>query len=213
MRLSTPGQAISLRDWELGDLEPFRFVNIGHHRWMDLNGPYYPRPTVDELDEQIVAKAKLIAANDWTTPRTQQVITNEANEFLGMVSWYWQSQETRWLSIGLVIYDEANWRQGIGYQALRIWCQYLLDQQPELARLDLLARSLASRLKRDSAMLASSTASTTTESAWACSATNGIDSNSLSSPNTGSKTPNLAPWGRNIRHTRSLVTTGYACFL
>jgi len=137
MRLSTPGQAISLRDWELGDLEPFRFANIGHHPWMDLNGPYYPRPTVDELDEQIVAKAKLITANDWTTPRTQQVITNEANEFLGMVSWYWQSQETRWLSIGLVIYDEANWRRGIGYQALRIWCQYLLDQQPELARLDL----------------------------------------------------------------------------
>jgi len=56
---------------------------------------------------------------------------------LGMVSWYWQSKETHWLSIGLVIYDAENWGKGIGYEALKLWIDYLFEANKNLVRMDL----------------------------------------------------------------------------
>jgi len=53
------------------------------------------------------------------------------------VSWYWQSQETHWLSVGLVIYDPAYWGQGRGYDALGLWSDYLFQALPAIVRLDL----------------------------------------------------------------------------
>lgn len=55
----------------------------------------------------------------------------------GRVSWYWQSEETNWLSVGIVIYDPADWQQGWGYESLGLWCDYLLGTMPQLVRLDL----------------------------------------------------------------------------
>ena len=53
------------------------------------------------------------------------------------MSWYWQSQETHWLSVGLVIYDPAYWGQGRGYDALGLWSDYLFQALPAIVRLDL----------------------------------------------------------------------------
>lgn len=56
---------------------------------------------------------------------------------IGLVSRYWISEETQWAAIGIVIYDPAHWRQGIGYEALGLWTDYLFEQQPSWVRLDL----------------------------------------------------------------------------
>lgn len=44
---------------------------------------------------------------------------------LGQVSWYWESKETDWRRLGIVIYDPASWNAGRGTEALRLWTTYL----------------------------------------------------------------------------------------
>ena len=71
-------------------------------------------------------------------PRRRLVIAQKENDqFVGLVSRYWQSKETNWLSIGIGIYDDSLWGQGIGYEALGLWCDYLFQAMPILTRLDL----------------------------------------------------------------------------
>jgi len=36
-----------------------------------------------------------------------------------------------------VLYDPATWGQGLGYEALGLWGDYLFTELPKIARLDL----------------------------------------------------------------------------
>jgi len=132
------GKTIQIRDWELDDLELFRFWNTGYHKFMGFNGPYYARPTAEEIEETIKQYQQNIKDNNWETPRTRLAIADmETNKLLGTVNWYWQSEETNWKSIGIVIYDDNYWSKGIGFEALDLWMTYLFEQDPTLVRLDL----------------------------------------------------------------------------
>jgi RimJ/RimL family protein N-acetyltransferase len=53
------------------------------------------------------------------------------------VSWYWQSQETHWASVGIVIHKEEYWAKGYGSDAFPIRISYLFDANPQWVRLDL----------------------------------------------------------------------------
>lgn len=132
------GTRICLRDWQLGDLGRYEHWNTGHHAWMDYDGPYYPKLTPEKLQETLEKLRSKLEKGDWKSPRRRMVIAElESDKLIGAVSWYWQSQETNWRSIGIVIYDEANWGKGIGYEALCLWIDYLFEQEPDLVRLDM----------------------------------------------------------------------------
>lgn len=131
------GEKYTLRDWEIKDLKIYQYWETDHKKWKDFNGPYYPKITNAELKKQIdVIKIKIEATN-WPKLRKNLIIADEHNEMLGTVSWYWQSKETHWLSIGLVIYDDKNWSKGIGYEALSLWISYLFETNTNLVRMDL----------------------------------------------------------------------------
>ncbi len=132
------GKKIKLRDWQTRDIPVYRQWNIGHHTWMEFDGPYYPKMTEDEVRLSIERINKRIEENNFPPVRERMNICDLENDvFIGQVSSYWQSKETNWLSIGIVIYDEAFWSRGIGAEALDLWCAYLFKNMPELARLDL----------------------------------------------------------------------------
>ncbi len=137
------GGRVHLRDWRLADLEPYAEWMQPHHRWRQLDGPYYPRVTGERITRRLDTMRQRIARG-FTHPRTRMVISEtdvktgaESDALIGTVSRYWQSEETRWLSVGISIYDPANWGRGLGFEALGLWCQYLLDQPLDLARVDL----------------------------------------------------------------------------
>ncbi|MCP4417809.1 MAG: GNAT family N-acetyltransferase [Chloroflexi bacterium] len=127
-----------LRDWHTDDLN-----HLGHwlqpgHQWQELDGPYYPKMKVEHIPNHLKKLQDQIKKDDWPHPRQRLVISDKAtDQMLGEVSWYWQSKETNWLSVGIVIYDPAYWQQGLGFEALGLWCDYLLQAMPQLARLDL----------------------------------------------------------------------------
>jgi len=129
---------IRLRDWRDEDLPVWRHWLQPHHRWHEFDGPYYPRPDPQQVDQMIARAHERILAGDWPDPRQRLVITTSAlDELIGTVSWYWESEETNWLCIGIVIFDPTHWGHGFGYEALGLWSQYLFDSLPEIVRLDL----------------------------------------------------------------------------
>lgn len=132
------GQAINLRDWQLDDLEAYAYWLRPEQRWQELDGPYYAKTQLAEIPGIVAQMREKIEVTAWPEPRQRLVIAQHDNDsLLGMVSWYWTSQETYWLSLGISIYDPDNWGKGIGYEALGLWGDYLLAVMPQLARLDL----------------------------------------------------------------------------
>lgn len=132
------GTQIKLRHFILEDLGVYQQWNQGKHAWMDLDGPYYPKATPDEMGQILANMEKVIRAGHFPTPPPSLVIADlETNVLLGRVSWYWISRETNWVANGIVIYDPAYWGKGIGYESLGLWNQYLFEAFPKINRLDL----------------------------------------------------------------------------
>lgn len=134
MRLE--GKQITLRDWVLADLPVYAEWMNPSHRWHELDGPYYPRPTAEETQKINAKRREVIETNRFLSPRINLVIAQD-DALIGVVSRYWQSEETNWLSVGIVIYNPAQWGKGLGYEALGLWSDYLFAAMPQLARLDL----------------------------------------------------------------------------
>lgn len=129
---------VRLRDIEQKDLEPYRTWLQPGHEWQALDGPYYPRQTPEEVEQAIESIGRRIASAQWPEARTRLIIADRtSDDFLGLVSRYWISEETKWAAAGIVIYDPTHWRKGLGYEALGLWTDYLFTIFPDWARLDL----------------------------------------------------------------------------
>lgn len=132
------GVKVVLRDWREADLDRYAYWLNPGHRWQELDGPYYPKPNPAELTSLIGRERAQIQADDAPSPRTTLVVADsETDELMGRVSWYWESIETFWPGIGISIFDPARWGQGIGYEALGLWSDYLFRELPNIMRLDL----------------------------------------------------------------------------
>ncbi len=115
------GGRIVLRDWRLDDLERFAFWLDPGQRWHTLDGPYYPKLPVDQIPEMIARRREAIVRGEPPDPRTSLVIADrETDALLGQVTWYWESAETHWLSVGIGIYDPELWGGGLGCEALAL---------------------------------------------------------------------------------------------
>jgi len=132
------GKKLILRDPEIADLEVWSYWMQSGHEWQKTDGPYYPHPSKEEVSKIAGKFEQAIHAQNWPALRQRLVVVdNLKNIVIGMVTRYWISEETNWPAIGITIYDPEYWGKGVGYEALGIWCQYLLDNEPEFVRLDM----------------------------------------------------------------------------
>jgi len=132
------GRRIDLRDMRLGDLERYAHWMEPHQRWHEFDGPYYPKATPDQVRRKIDRQRREIESGELDDPRRSLVVVDRETDTLrGHATWYWQSEETHWLSVGIGLYDPELWGKGYGYEALGLWGEYLFRAMPELARLDL----------------------------------------------------------------------------
>lgn len=51
-------------------------------------------------------------------------------ELIGMVSYYWEHEPSKWLEMGIVLYDPKSWGKGYGFTILKSWINYLFDHLP-----------------------------------------------------------------------------------
>lgn len=59
------------------------------------------------------------------------------NNIVGIVTCHWECFETRWLEVGIIIYDESYWSKNIGYNALNEWIKQCFEKYPEIVRVGL----------------------------------------------------------------------------
>ncbi|MFI7115794.1 GNAT family N-acetyltransferase [Amycolatopsis sp. NPDC049868] len=128
------GEKVRLRDWRPDDLRPLRDLLDPMRPWHETNGPYFGTPSAAVADS--AARELTTTKAEPSDPRTSlAVCALRDGRLIGRVSWYWESRETDWRRMGLVIYDERYWGGGYGTEALRMWTTYLFARTDTL-RLD-----------------------------------------------------------------------------
>ncbi len=128
---------IKLRNIEVDDLENYKYWQLPIHKYHLLNGPYFKKQTEEEIIQLVQNIKSNIESNAKNPLPQKKIISNEINHMIGEVNWYWKSEETLWLEIGIVIFDEQYWRKGIGYHALKLWIAHLFETKEDIVRLGL----------------------------------------------------------------------------
>lgn len=127
---------IKLRRINKNDIEQYKYWQQDFHAYHSFNGPYYPKKSEKDIEEQMINLAKKLANNAIDLNR-KKLIVDEENNIVGEVSWYWKSEETFWMEIGIVIFNEKFWNKGIGYIALKLWIDEIFEEHKELVRIGL----------------------------------------------------------------------------
>lgn len=130
------GPRLQLRDWRPADLPRLADLLDPARPWHATNGPYFGTPTAAQTQEELRRFSALAATPRTGLPTPRTMLAIEAGGVLiGAVTWYWESQETDWRRMGLVIQDEQYWGRGLGTEAMALWTSYLFDSTDAL-RLD-----------------------------------------------------------------------------
>lgn len=130
--------SLVLRELEIKDLEDYLYWNHPSHEFHKLNGPYYGKSNEEELRKHIEDLKILLQKGEKNVLINKKIIANkDTDEIIGQVNWYWKSEETLWMEIGIVIFNDDYWGQGIGYKALKMWIDEIFEQNTKLIRLGL----------------------------------------------------------------------------
>lgn len=95
--------------------------------WVKFNAPYFEEYEDYKRYSDFLSTS---VAEFLTEDRVQGIFVD--GEIVGMVSWYWECKKTRWLEVGIIIYEENFWNQGIASQALRLWIDRLFNAFPQI---------------------------------------------------------------------------------
>jgi RimJ/RimL family protein N-acetyltransferase len=147
--LTVEGARVRLRPLRVPDLAVFRAWQRPDAAWKAMDGPYYPLPTEEELDQLVIKNRAWIERGHQPDPFRRFTIADRAtDEMIGSVSRGWISQETNWPEIGITLFDPAHWGQGRGFEAMTMWVDLLFREHPEIVRLDMRTWSGNTRMMR-----------------------------------------------------------------
>ncbi|NNU75737.1 GNAT family N-acetyltransferase [Clostridium estertheticum] len=129
---------IVFRELEIKDLEDYLYLNHPSREFQKFNGPYYVKKSETELRKHVEDLKLLLLKGEKSVLKDKRIIANkDTDKIIGQVNWYWKSQETLWMEIGIVIFNDDYWGQGIGYKALKMWIDEVFAKNPKLIRIGL----------------------------------------------------------------------------
>ncbi len=127
-----------MRDLQLKDLEDLLHWTHPDREFHKFNGPYFPKETQEELEKSVEILRGRLTAGERNPYGNRRIIANkDTDEIIGSVNWYWKAEETLWMEVGIVIFNENYWGRGIGRVALEMWIDETFDSHPDIARLGL----------------------------------------------------------------------------
>lgn len=112
--------------------------------WKKWDAPYFPHSSMTYED---FLKQK----ESWIN-QENRFIVEVKGEVIGSVSYYWEHEASKWLEIGIILYEADNWGRGIGTRALAVWINHLFNTLP-LVRVGLTTWSGNERMVRVSEKL------------------------------------------------------------
>ena len=89
-------------------------------KWTEYNGPYfgYSRPTYEKFLAGPFRRLKI---------GKDALAIDYQGQLIGTVTYYWEDEKTRWLEVGIVIFDSQLWGKGIAKQAIVPWVTHLFN--------------------------------------------------------------------------------------
>lgn len=122
-------KCIGIRPARSSELEAVHTLVISNSEWTKFNGPYFPysHPSLEQFEK--TSFQKLLNGSEL------QLITVDDIP-IGSVSCYWECEVTRWLELGVVIYDSEFWGKGIAALAIPLWVSFLFTTK-EIERVGL----------------------------------------------------------------------------
>ncbi|MDQ3613067.1 MAG: hypothetical protein M3412_01955, partial [Chloroflexota bacterium] len=67
--LPVTGKRILLRDMILDDLPAWEQWTMPGNAWHELDGPYYPKPSPDDVKKMVTGAQARIETGEWPEPR------------------------------------------------------------------------------------------------------------------------------------------------
>lgn len=115
---------ITLKELQNNELSAFWELAFSDNNaeWTKWNGPYFH----DKLPSK-QSFLDLSKTNKYLQNPFRKVIWAD-NHMVGLVSAYYEDEPLRqWLDIGITVYDQNNWRHGVGKSALGQWLDELFE--------------------------------------------------------------------------------------
>ncbi len=90
--------------------------------WKKWDAPYYPHhsKTYEEFLKQ---------SDSWVNQADRWAIEVDG-KVIGAVTYYWEHEPSKWLEMGVLLYESERWGQGIGTRALALWINHLFETLP-----------------------------------------------------------------------------------
>ncbi len=120
---------VTLRAASITELELLYHLVTDDEQWTQFNGPYFPYQTPSIEEFELGVFKRLCLGDD-------MLLISIADKPIGSVSFYWECEATRWLEVGIILYDPNSWCHGIGQKALIAWIEHLFANL-EIARVGL----------------------------------------------------------------------------
>ncbi|KEK25032.1 GNAT family N-acetyltransferase [Bacillus gaemokensis] len=126
------GKKVIVREIEEKDINSLysQIYKEENPEWKKWDAPYFPF----SIQEYPVYKESL-QYKLGEEPLSQLIIETDG-EIIGTVGFYWEYKASRWLEIGVTIYDPTYWNGGYGTEALRLY-KDLLFEKLEIGRVGL----------------------------------------------------------------------------
>lgn len=129
---------IRLEKFSEAHLDQYKYWNHPSREFHKYNGPYYKKQSEDELNALVEKwRSEFQQGDSKVLQRWNAIVDAENDDLIGIVTWYWKSEETNWMEIGIVVFNENYWGHGIGYKALKVWITGIFNSNPDLARIGL----------------------------------------------------------------------------
>lgn len=98
--------------------------------WKKWDGPYFDDYEFTSYENFLKDKVDFFKSDNVKGIYIDKIL-------IGTVSRYWEDRKTRWLEVGIVIYDSNYWYEGYGSEALKIWTTKTFGNFPELEHIGL----------------------------------------------------------------------------
>ena len=129
---------VILRKLKPEDLDDYYLMTHPSKKFHEFDGPYYEKETVSELKDKIEKWRSYFKEGNLSFLSNRTAIVDEiSDKLIGEVSWYWKSEETLWMEVGITIFNEEYWGKGIGYVALKSWINHIFETNTSLKRIGL----------------------------------------------------------------------------
>ncbi|RLQ89988.1 GNAT family N-acetyltransferase [Falsibacillus albus] len=90
--------------------------------WKRWDAPYFPfkSMTFEQFLEQ---------KSSWVNQDHRWIITVQ-DVVVGTVTYYFEDDQSRWLEMGITLYQGNEWGKGIGTRALKLWIDHIFQTLP-----------------------------------------------------------------------------------